>query len=111
MDIRIRNKTLGNLIDLENNKRFEDLSNSCKVIEGDKLFVIIKNQDGSSVLDNEKINFNELIQNSVQIYKTKEQKYQGLFLLKKQKHTKHEEFYTWEGKYDPDFLGYMAEFV
>ena len=91
--------TIEELVRAENAGKLRTVGEYFRVINALKFAAVID----PSVLKNDPLSRNEITRNSVQIYEKKKDKCPVV---------KNEDgFYIWKGAYDPNFLGYMAEFI
>jgi hypothetical protein len=77
-----------------------------RVISTDTRFVVIDPDLKASLKAHKPVDFNTLLQGSVQIWATRIEKL-GLTPLNHKSRSPEFDVYEWQYDYDPDFLGYM----
>ena len=88
---------------------YPEVAKLCKVIDSDTRLVVVKNEIIEALRRYEKVNSLELICNSVQIrfFKINSKQFSSFCVPV----NNHQEIYSWQGKYDGKFLGYMEAII
>lgn len=91
------------LRDRENKMDYPEVARLCRVIDSDTRVVIVNPQLVKSIEQRLAVSHRDIVRNSVQIWAKKIEKLKMVRPVRGK-----EELLAWTGKYDPDFLGYMA---
>lgn len=90
------------LLTMEDNRQFEAIKEDFKVIDTATATVIIDKDLIKRIEGGEKVQYNEIVRNSIQLWFTKIEKIQGLIDLGIVKDLKEKEYYVWNENYDEE---------
>jgi CRISPR-associated endonuclease/helicase Cas3 len=90
----------------ESERNYPEVAQLGRVISTDTRFVVIDPDLKASLKAHKPVDFNTLLQGSVQIWATRIEKL-GLTPLNHKSRSPEFDVYEWQYDYDPDFLGYM----
>ena len=103
LELDITKKTTGKkLLIMEENRQFEEIKEDFKIINNATATVIIDKELVKRIMTGEKVQYNEIVRNSIQLWFTKIEKIEELINLKLVTGLDEREYYVWNEEYDND---------
>jgi hypothetical protein len=103
MELSIISKGRGSkLLMMEDDRQFEEINNNFKVIDNATATVIIDKDLVKKIIAGEKVPYNAIVRNSIQLWFTKIERIEALIDLKIITTTDEKEYYVWNEDYDDE---------